>query len=379
MPVRCPACHSTQTKPAPARNFLERLSGLLGRRAYFCEDCYRRFTPSKSSAPDPEEAPPLATAEDEEAPQSAMVVEAPVALAEPDAALENPSAPPPGPPPAPAQPFPDEDDSLISRMRRQQMEEENARHQEADSDRPSRLTLPLSPAKLAGALVGALLLIVLILWYRSSLEQAPVPAHAPTTRVKISEGAPPASPEGAPSLPAPSTGTPAPAAGPSEPAPTSVESPPPSPAPAAPAPLPMPAAPLVQAPAEAPAPTVLPAPPAQPAPSRRSAKPAPARKAPPAKSKPLAARPTAAHSAKATGNYAVQFGAFSQAPRAQALAAKLKAKGIQVQVVKVKGRDGKVWHKVRSGGLASQEEAQRVLRKLEQTSGSKGMVVRLRP
>jgi cell division septation protein DedD len=370
MPVRCPACHSDQTKPAPPRNFLERMGGLLGRRAYFCEDCYRRFTPSGSSAPPPEEAPPPA-AEIEEGPSILPAPAAPPV-----------SAPPEESPPqaqAVAMDIPQEEDSLISRLRRQQLEENEGNDDSLASDKSPGFSLPLSPVKLAAILGGALLLIVLILWYRSHLEQAPVTHQAPTTRLKISEGTSAQTPEGAAGSVAPVAPV-TPSQPSREPAATLGEQMPARVEPPAPAPLAMPQEPAV-----------LPLPPtsAPPAPSRRRAQQTPAvakapavkapvAKAPATKTKPTAIKPSPPQ-ALSQGGYAVQFGAFSQASRAQVLVAKLQAKGLKVQVVSVKGRDGKTWHKVRSGGLASQDEAQRVQRKLEQASGIKGMVVRLKP
>ncbi|CAO0820832.1 SPOR domain-containing protein [Desulfarculales bacterium] len=350
MPVRCPACHSDQTKPTPTRNLWERLTDMLGRKAYFCEDCYRRFTPSKSNASTTEKTQPPFP-ETHKAPQVAMVVEVPAVTAEPSPAREEhqTSAPPPL----------EEEDSLISRMRREQMKEQDYQDEAAAPEKASRLALlPLSPAKLAGALGGAVLLIVVILWYHSYLNQPLPVAQIPATRVKISESTAPSRSEG---LPNPATSSaPASAVVLSPPAPSTREAAPLSTEPAGAAPLPTPAAPQAQASV----------------PVRRNVSPAPTRKVPVAKAKPSVAKPSVS---KAQDNYAVQFGAFGQAPRAQALAANLKVKGIQVQVVAVKGRDGKIWHKVRSGQLATREAAQRAQRKLEQSSGVKGMVVRMKP
>lgn len=348
MPVRCPACHSDQTKPAPARNFLERLGGLLGRRAYFCEDCYRRFTPSAGASAPPDEEPEP----DIQGPELAEPM--PEALGE-------------TPPPAVTMGIPQahEEDSLISRMKRRQLED--SQEDDAPASEGSRLPLFFSPAKLAGLLGAGVLVIMLILWYRSSLDQPPPPSQPPTTRVKIGETTPPARLESGAGPSA--TATPLP----SEPAPGPGQLAPASQAPASPAP---PAPQAITPPPEIPTP---PPAPALPAPPRPSAQPAPAKKPPvAAKARPPVAK-TSPAKPSAQGNYAVQFGAFSQAPRAQALAAKLQAKGLKVQVVTTKGRDGKVWHKVRSGPLASHGEAQRVQRKLEQASGIKAMVVRLKP
>lgn len=374
MPVRCPACHSDQTKPAPARTPWERISGLWGRRAYFCEDCYRRFIPSKSGqpAPEPAQAPAPEEAASSTAPAAEALPEVSMAIPAQNEAPPSPVQGPPPEPPSPAQtpaqegmaPVEDEE-SLIVRMRRQMSEEAPAEEPLAAPEEPPRPAWPLTPAKMAWIGGGVVLAMVLVLWYRSSLDRPPQPPQAPTTRVKISEPTPPA-----PAQP-PAATQPSPAAQPPAPAPQ----------PLATAQMPIREAPLPPekpAPRAEPAPKAVEPPRAEPAP-RPAARP-PAPKTPAAQ--PKAAPKTASapsRPAPSQGNYAVQFGAFSQAARAQVLAAKLQAKGVKVQVLSSKSQDGKTWHKVRSGGLPTQAEAQRVQRKLEQVSGVKGMVVRIKP
>jgi cell division septation protein DedD len=79
-----------------------------------------------------------------------------------------------------------------------------------------------------------------------------------------------------------------------------------------------------------------------------------------------------------TGAYALQFGAFTQEALARGLVRKLQANGIKAQMRPEKGKNGKVWHKVRSGGYATAQEAQQAARKLEHLGGAKPLVVRLR-
>lgn len=360
MPVRCPACHSDQTKPAPARNLWEQLTGLLGRRAYFCEDCYRRFTPSKSGQPTPESeaqpAPEASAATPARPAPSASGAEEVAELSMAISAQEGLPTPasPQGQPPE-AAPAPDEE-SMVTRMRRQMSEETPAEEAQAGPEQTKpRQAWPLSPARLAWIGGGVVLAMALVLWYRSSLDRPPQPPQAPTTRVKISEPAvaPPAA-----SAPMPASEAAPPQERPSprtEPAPRAMEPP------------------RALEPPRA----------AEPAPRTASRPPAPKPAATPTKAaQPKASPKTASAPSRPSpgqGNYAVQFGAFSQASRAQALAAKLQAKGVKVQVQSGKARDGKVWHKVRSTGLPTQAEAQRVQRKLEQVSGVKGMVVRIKP
>lgn len=241
MPVRCPSCHSDQTKPAPASGLWERLGGLLGRKPYFCDDCFRRFVHSGPTDPpeapelDPSERLPMDIAhEAADAPDALGDFETPPPRRERQARrpVEPPEAPEPPAPEPPAHPASqarmtdhpmegilerlrekqshdtlEQPTGLLERLRHKQPEDQEIKPERSPLSRrrrqrqeeieaqehsgPVAIKGSFSLIKVAGVLGVAVVTVLLVLWYRAAVEKPASPAAGlGATRAKIGEPAP---------------------------------------------------------------------------------------------------------------------------------------------------------------------------------------------
>lgn len=384
----CPECGSENVLISSGRNTWRQIMRALGWRYYLCDDCYTRFRarPGQPEKP-PRVAPPPVEPETLPPPQP-LPVAAPDFSLDPapeydlEPVLEAPAPPPPAPelPPAadePEEEFAPEPTPDWRRAPVQPDLEFSPPELDEEPPPPARsgvlawLTAGFL-AKACAALAVVLGVAALFYWYRLSLTPPPPASHPAATRMKITpEPVTPPTTMAAPVLQAvpttlapPSTLLPppavsqAPATGlgqtglPSLPSASSVPSTSLTTTTLAPSPPPPPPPPVVKPPAAAPA-VKAPA-------ATRATKPA--------------AKPVA-KAAAAKGALALQFGAFSEPARAKAVADKLKRHGYQVHLVQGVNKKGVKLTKVRVGGYANLDQAQKALKAAKAKTGLADVVI----